>query len=206
MPAIGKRTIVLEDNTKVEFNIFYSTKKKFYIKEIPEKYKNISKISSWSNEGHVTEDALRMTFRKAIYEYAERTKSQRKVLIIDFQVGRETPVYLHHQHEKKYDKIPSNGKDWGLALQYKIKMEVSSEIEKKYYEIKENGELGYGWGLSKGDIVVPWTEEREKFFIKFKDELNWIADQFGRFITSKHLDALLDEGGTVLLSNFSSKK
>lgn len=219
MPKIKKIRKPFQGDRWREFEIYFSERKGFYIKNCPKRLENITGFVNHSD----TLEGIERSFDTHLRKYKEIVQTTKKVLIIDFQVGSKVvmkqtgtgswsgdpthPLYKFNDFSG-FERIDG----LGFTIDYKAAYERDVEGEKSYFNIFVDNDgveqEGSESRLSKGDIVIDYTEEREKFLINLQGSMLEMMLKIGEFFSKspKELATIIDSKKALLPSFREEKK
>lgn len=209
MPKVSNCRIQINGQYQ-QFDIYYNKGEKFYVKNFPEEVLKIGKDEADKvapTYGFATEQLLIENLKKIVDQYHTKIKSQRHVILVQMNVTRDcfmnktghgswSGLQKWVSEDVKISTIP-NG-DYGFSFSFEHLLEVE-ENGKKYYIVKEDGEIGYDRHVRGNEILIDFTEDRYSELCKLAEATHKLIAKIGEVITNKDkLSHLLDNGTKLL--------
>lgn len=205
MPKIGKESFYIKGNFRT-FEMWYNRENGFFFKHFPKEVFTLS--TDFVNFfGASTEGILMDTTERAISQFHENSKTQKKVIFINLMLGSS---YLMNQtgptsyqglkrgvsreFESKvrgasFERVPARG----MSFEYKIYWLIDKN-GLKFHEIGPNDEVymeNTSLNVSKA-IYMDYTTEREQFMIGVMGTFDQLALKFIEFFSSEDLQLKID--------------
>lgn len=209
MPKITK-TWMKVDNEDFQVEIHYNQKRKFYIAGMPECVRLVTGVSF---QGCESESALNKLIFETLRDYHESVKKTRKVIVYSVDVtaaitmkpdkgcggysGYKAWVPGAVKHADSEFMRFKHGS--GFVLEWKVKQEVTGK-DTKYFALDDDGNIyGSSSRLSKEEMVIDWSEEREQGFREIDRSMEEMVKRLALILCDTEKVKLLMDGGKLLL-------
>ena len=201
MAKVGTHSFWIKGK-RTEIPFYYTQKKRFYAVGIPEE---VSTMFQQYFSGFDKEDDLYKVIFEALRKYHEKIKETRKVIAYTLSMTSHLAMNKigrgHYQGYKEW--VPEGfdsdfrGNGYGFVIEWKVLFEVS-ERQVLYYDVREDGTIGYKEHLGKRKII-DWTEGREKAFMEIDAALERLAEKVATVLADKERFTKLIDSGLKLL-------
>jgi len=187
MPKVGKITIRFHKDEQLrEFDLHYSQKEKFHIKNVPHEFVRLTEFIS---SGYATEEGLRDRLHECVHDYQEKLKTERDVILYKICASTHLTSNItgegNYSGQKKGVSKRISGMGYGVPVcSFGVEYKKCKEIDeggKKYFPYKEDGTLGYEMRVEKSWSVIDWTPERESFFLSMYDNMENMIQKISLF-------------------------
>ena len=191
---------------RVKIGIYYGTSKKFYAKNVPD---DILALQEGQPEGFEKESELYHYLHHAIDHYHEEIKKSRKVIV--YSLSMTTNLCMNKIDQNHWsgfkEWLPDDfshrskmeGEGYGFSISWSVLMEISS-AELNYYEINDDGSIGYGTYLDNRS-VIEWTPEREAAFEEIAASLEKMVKKIAGVLCDKERFNFILDNKIKLLEN-----
>lgn len=188
MAKVGKyRTRI--DGVYREFEVYYTEKELFTIKNFPSEVVRIGHqdtlIPRFSSQ-----DALETFYFYLIEKYQELSKTRTKV--IGYKIVASIDFIMNKSGDNSWSGfknfVPSEmakfvehgyGNNTVVGFAYEVYERVSSKEGYKYFEIKDDGTVSpyFNRSVESEYMIVEYSEELKTFFIELKEAMRQLAEK-----------------------------
>lgn len=193
MPKVSKIKLYIQSEFGEYYEIHYNAKNapKFSIKDLPEDFTKVTEVYP---HGFETEAELESTITRAVFEYKQLKKTERKVIVYKASASSELTMKKEKGHyeghyvsplpgvSRKLDSFGSGSETSSFGISYQIMVEVDHVNKKQYHPIKNDGSLGFARSLKSKEQVMEWSEERELFFSNIYSSMREMVLKMSKFI------------------------
>lgn len=231
MPKVGKKDVRIRGN-KLVCDVYYSRSENFSIRGLPQDVLELTKFrpANWN-----TEEELDTALFHALKDYHEKVQTMEKLIVYRLRGTAELIMKpegdrgFHGMKEWVCDRFVTMANGYhdrgkGITIEWKRMIRVNGE-KVQYHTVKEGpGSFGTpddgedlkqekGWFLSRAEHVgndenvIPWTPEREAFFVSIDKGMEEMAKRISSFFSAddEALLKLIDTGGKNLLGPASTE-
>jgi hypothetical protein len=199
--------VVVFGGERIEFQIWYSAKNKFFIKGgLPTKVANVlgNKISTEYYDSPMSLSVAMNLFAK---DYDDAIHTAKKVIVYNICFGASVIEDINATGTKYSGSLKNRTQGTGFNFNYHICIQhtienkvVIKELVKKYFTEGELVESNHVYHVDYDESVIDWTPEREQFFSDLKETTNELCEKIRSFFgddDTKRLQAI--DSGVKLL-------
>ena len=212
MPKVGKMSLRWDRNDHaIDYNIWYSQKLNFEIRELPHDFLALTDLKTW---GYEKESDLRENVLVCFHKYIILKKTERKVIL--YNLSATTKIRMnrvgdgHYQgtrsgiDDKLFMDLPTHNNNSGFSIGYMIAMEVD-EGGKEYHKINDDGSVSsFTERLTRDEkkCVIAYTPEREQFFKDIEESVYQLVCKVSEFFSNQEkLLGFIDSGLKLIKDN-----
>lgn len=208
MPKVSKIKLYIKSQWGEDYEVHYNAKGAplFSVKGLPEDFTRVTSVCTY---GFTTESELDTQIHRAITEYKNLKKTERKVIIYKSSATAELTMNKEREGSytgmlsgisKKLDSFANGAETASFGITYQIMIEVDHVNKKQYHPIKQDGSLGYARSIRDKEQIMDWSQEREDFFKNIYSSMREMVLKISQFIDKEPKDvALLIESNQKLL-------
>jgi len=187
MPKVGYIRLRYNSENSIRHDIFYNSKNKFHIKDLPDEFIGLTKFTA---HGYETENLLEDAARSACEVYRQ-LKSNSKTIILyrcsaspeltSNKIGIDSWEGLLKGVSPKIHHV-NNGVAC-FEVNFILIQVVSDGVQKKYYKIDPETKKVERWEFLYADSYqsMDYTEERWQFFLSIVEGMKKMVVQASQF-------------------------
>lgn len=203
MAKVGTKQVWINEKY-VNLTLWYTQKKGFIYKGLPAE---LCKLTKFGNRVYRSEEDINKHLTQCINEYHEKAKVTKKVIsyalkasvnLVKNKIGEYSFSGTKIGVSDKFVTEHGDVNNFSFGFSYKVLMRTSGTDKKHYYEIKEDGSIGFE--CRNNGLCIEWTQEREQFFKDMADNLQQLVYGMSNFFDQPDLLELMDTIGIKALS------
>lgn len=209
MARIGKLRFKVTTPYPTEYPIFYTQKKGFEVRELPDDFQAVTKVKTY---GYATESVLENAIAVGCRDYRDAKKSQKLVIVYS---AKTSPILRMNRVKKgSYQGMLSGVSNniggfsqfsmplCTLGVDYEIFMQVDDGADPKYFSVDDNLEIvGQANVHMHEKLMMDYTEERHFFFENITAAMRDVVRKLSKFFDLEAENAaLFIDNNTKLLS------
>jgi hypothetical protein len=198
MPKVGTKEFKIK-GVNQKFNLYYSPKEGFYLKNFPSDVYSLTETTAWYN----TEAELMDSTNRALYNYHKIIAAETRVILISIAAptGKVMNKTGHGHYVGDKEWIGSFGPKikhvssfeaggaagFGFLIGYRVCLKIESNGF-EYYDIRnthttedDQERIRRKTHKNKEEIEIEWTEENEAFFKKLESNMDSMFEQIVNF-------------------------